>query len=111
MIYFGYFSFSTIHLELKRQIRLYAPVVPLKTMPDLRPQWSKSIPVFRPKQLKNSMKTDQFPFYLAVNNLQPSSLSIRPWFKAQPIGVKQAQQFAKRHGQGGSSWTRKQAID
>ena len=37
MIYFGYFSFSTIHLELKRQIRLYAPVVLLKTIPDLRP--------------------------------------------------------------------------
>ena len=37
MIYFGYFSFSTIHLELKRQIRLYAPVVPLNTIPDLRP--------------------------------------------------------------------------
>ena len=54
MIYFGYFSFSTIHLELKRQTRLYAPVqVPLKTIPDLRPQWSKSIPVFRSKQLEN----------------------------------------------------------
>ena len=35
MIHFGYFSFSTIHLELKRQIRLYVPVVPLKTIPDL----------------------------------------------------------------------------
>ena len=32
---FGYSSSSTIHLELKRQIRLYAPVVPLKTIPDL----------------------------------------------------------------------------
>ena len=29
--------FSTIHLELKRQIRLYALVVPLKTIPNLRP--------------------------------------------------------------------------
>ena len=28
MIYFGYFSFSLVHLELKRQIRLYALVVP-----------------------------------------------------------------------------------
>ena len=37
MIYFGYFCFFTIHLELKRQIRLYAPMVPLKTIPDLRP--------------------------------------------------------------------------
>ena len=37
MIYFGYFSFFTIHLELKRQIRLYAFRVPLKTIPDLRP--------------------------------------------------------------------------
>ena len=33
MIYFAYFSFSLIHLELKRQIRLYALVVPLKTIP------------------------------------------------------------------------------
>ena len=39
MIYFGYLYFSTIHLELKGQIRLYAPVVPLKTIPDLRPKW------------------------------------------------------------------------
>ena len=36
MIYFGYFSFSLIHLELKRQVRLYALLVPLKTMPDFR---------------------------------------------------------------------------
>ena len=53
MMYIGYFSFSTIHLELKRETRLYALVVPLKTIPDLRPSWSKSIPVFRPKRLKN----------------------------------------------------------
>ena len=53
MIYFGYFSFSLIHLELKGQIRLYALVVPLKTIPDFRPQWSKSMTVFRPKRLKN----------------------------------------------------------
>ena len=53
MIYFGYFSFSLIHLELKRQIHLYALVVPLKTIPDFRPQWSKSIAVFRPKRLKS----------------------------------------------------------
>ena len=33
MIYCAYFSFSLIHLELKRQIRLYAFVVPLKTIP------------------------------------------------------------------------------
>ena len=36
-VYFGYFSFSLIHLEMKRQIRLYALVVLLKTIPDLRP--------------------------------------------------------------------------
>ena len=35
--YFGYFSFSLIHLELKRQTRFYALVVPLKTIPDFRP--------------------------------------------------------------------------
>ena len=33
MIYFGYFSFPLIDLELKGQIRLYALVVPLKTIP------------------------------------------------------------------------------
>ena len=32
MIHFGYFSFSTIHLELKRQIRFYTvPWFPLKS--------------------------------------------------------------------------------
>ena len=40
MKYFGYFSFFTIHLELKRQIRLYVLKVPLKTLPDLRPSGS-----------------------------------------------------------------------
>ena len=37
MIYFGYFSFSLIHLKLKIQMRLYALVVPLKTILDFRP--------------------------------------------------------------------------
>ena len=32
MIYFGYFSLSLIHLDLRRQISLYALVVPLKTI-------------------------------------------------------------------------------
>lgn len=34
-----------------------------------------------------SMKTEDSPFYLAVNNIQPSSLSVRPWYKVQPISV------------------------
>ena len=42
-----------------------------------------------------SMKTDDSPFYLAVNNLQLSSLSIRPWFKAQPIGVNKLNSLLK----------------
>ena len=45
-------SFFLIHLELKRQIRLYTPVVPSKTIPVSRPQWTKSTPVFRPKRRK-----------------------------------------------------------
>ena len=53
MIYFGYFSLSIILSELQRQMRLYNFMVPLKTIPELRPEWSKSIPVSRPKQLKN----------------------------------------------------------
>ena len=42
-----------------------------------------------------SMKTDDSPFYLAVNNLQASSLSIRAWFKAQPIGVNKLNNLLK----------------
>ena len=34
MIFFRYLSFSLTHLELKRQIRLYALAVPSKTIPD-----------------------------------------------------------------------------
>ena len=40
------------HLKLK-QLRSYTPVVPLKTIPDSRPEWAKSITVFRPKGRKN----------------------------------------------------------
>ena len=47
------FSLFLSHLELKQEIRSYTPVVPLKTIPDSIPKWSKSIPVFRPKRRKN----------------------------------------------------------
>ena len=40
-------------------------------------------------------KLSLFPVYLAVNNLQPSSLSIRAWFKAQPIGVNKLNSLLK----------------
>ena len=42
-----------IHLELKRQIRSYTPVVSSKTIPDSRPKWAKSISVFGQKRRKN----------------------------------------------------------
>ena len=45
-----YFSLFLTHLELKRS---YTPVVPLKTIPDSRPNWGKCIPVCRPKQRQN----------------------------------------------------------
>ena len=47
---------------MKRQILLYTPVVPSKTIPNSRPNWVKSIPVFRPKQCKNP--TEQGGTYL-----------------------------------------------
>ena len=50
---FAYFSFSLTHLELKRLIRSYTPVVFSKTIPDSRPKWAKCISVFRPKRRKN----------------------------------------------------------
>ena len=37
---FAYFSFFLIHLELRWQIRPYAPVVPSKTIPYCRNGWS-----------------------------------------------------------------------
>ena len=42
-----------------------------------------------------SMKTDDSPFYLAVNNIQPSSLSVKPWYKVQPIGVNKLNSLLK----------------
>lgn len=42
-----------------------------------------------------SMKTDDSPFYLAVNNIQPSSLSVKPWYKLQPIGVNKLNSLLK----------------
>ena len=50
---FAYFSFFLSHLVLKQEIRSYTPVVPLDTIPDSIPTWSKSISVFRPKRRKN----------------------------------------------------------
>ena len=41
-----------IHLELKRQICSYTTTVSLKTIPDSRPKWAKSISVFRMKRPK-----------------------------------------------------------
>ena len=49
---FVYIFFFLAHLELKRLIRSYAPVVPSKTIPDSRPKWAQHIPVFRPKRSK-----------------------------------------------------------
>ena len=42
-----------------------------------------------------SMKTDDSPFYLALNNIQPSSLSVKPWYKVQPIGVNKLSSLLK----------------
>ena len=50
---FVYFSFFLSHLVLKQEIRSHTPVVPLDTIPDSIPKWSKSISVFRPKRRKN----------------------------------------------------------
>ena len=40
----AYFSFFLTHLELKRWIRPYPPVVPSKIIPDSRPNWANSVP-------------------------------------------------------------------
>ena len=46
------FEFCDSVLFRRRKIRSYTPVVPLKTIPDSRPNGAKSIPVFRPKGAK-----------------------------------------------------------
>ena len=45
---FAYFSRFLFHLDLKQQIRSYTPVVPSKAIPNFRPKWAKSLPVFKP---------------------------------------------------------------
>ena len=50
---FAYFYFVLIHLELKRQLHSYFPVVPSKTTPDSRRKSLKCISVFTPKRPKN----------------------------------------------------------
>ena len=52
-------------MKLKRQIRLYTPVVPSKSLPDSRRRGAKCIPVFRPKRPKNlSLGQHILPAYL-----------------------------------------------
>ena len=41
------------------------------------------------------MKTDDSTFYLVVNNLQPSSPSVKLWYKVQPIGVNKLNSLLK----------------
>ena len=58
-----------VHLELKWQIRLYTPVVPLKTIPGSRPKCAKSIPFFRLKRPNNPTlwgSTYLYGFYKGV---------------------------------------------
>ena len=75
---FAYFSFFLTHLQLKRWIRSYAPVVTSKTMPDSRPKWSKCIPVFRPKRRKNPTQWGGIYLYSLYRGvpLPPGSLSM-----------------------------------
>ena len=51
-----YFSVSLISFGIEMintTCMSYIPVVPSKTIPDSRPKWTKSIPIFRPKRHKN----------------------------------------------------------
>ena len=66
---FAYFSFFLIHLELKRPMRSYTPVISSKSLTNSRPKWAKSMPVFRPLRLKNPTPwgcTYQYGLYKGV---------------------------------------------
>ena len=59
-------------MKLKRQIRLYTPVVPSKSLPDSRRRGAKCIPVFRPKRPKNlSLGQHILPAYIREYPLPP----------------------------------------
>ena len=49
---FSYHGFISYSIGTSCQICSYTTVGPSKTIPDSRPKWAKSIPVFRPNRLK-----------------------------------------------------------
>ena len=59
-------------LELKRQIRSYTPIAPLKAIPDSRPKWAKSIPVFRPKRPKTLSLGAAHTYMAYIREYSPS---------------------------------------
>ena len=63
--------FFLIHLELKRKMGSYTPVVPSKTIPDSRPKWAKSITVFRPKRRENPTLWDGTYLYGLYKEVSP----------------------------------------
>ena len=56
--------------------RSYIPVVPSKTIPDSRPKWAKSTPVFRPKRHKKnpSFWRGTYPYNVRKGVPSPSPL-------------------------------------
>ena len=72
---FTYFSLFLTHLELKRKIRSYTPVVTSKTIPDSRPKWAKYIPVFRPKRRKSPTRLGGTYIYGLYKGVPPRALN------------------------------------
>ena len=66
--------FFLFYLELKRQVRLYTPVVPSKTIPDSRPKWTKSTLVFRPERRKNHTLWGGHTYMAYIKEYPPGSV-------------------------------------
>ena len=87
MIYFGYFSFFSIHLELKRQIRWYAPVVPLKAIPDLRSNNGKNLYPFSDQNGSKTIikyqrsESTAVMMYTSLHGMTPEYLTSRFVFR------------------------------
>ena len=71
---FEHFFFVLTHRSFGIEtilIRSYTPVVPSKTIPDSRPKWAKSIPVFGPKRRKTPTRWGVHAYIAAIREYPP----------------------------------------
>jgi len=70
------FLFLSYSFGIKTMIKIssYTPVDPSKTIPDSRPKWAKSIPVFRAKRRKHPTHWGDTYLYGLYKGIPPGML-------------------------------------